>query len=292
LETNIQQWLREGNLGKLDQLVLSGCGDLLLDKKTNNPDTSIFLQELPHLLKTIDSIHKSIKDGDLETIKKLMNSKRLALARNRHGCTPLHTAIIYEQSEIIRFIAAHFPSVLSAPDYNKKTAMHYAAAARDGGHYLKILAKAGADPMAVDNEGRTPDYYRRNAVFDLKLLKERDDDDIEVLQENLLEDAPLEDSPAIASPESVSAYSSGLESGRRMNEENDDLDRNRFERLLQEKLDMPTSDNGLYLARTVAPVLTKALAEVLLKRPANPIGFISDWLIRHNEETDSKHLDL
>uniref|UniRef100_A0A915EIQ7 Uncharacterized protein n=1 Tax=Ditylenchus dipsaci TaxID=166011 RepID=A0A915EIQ7_9BILA len=173
--------------------------------------------------------------------------------------------------------------------------MHYAAAARDGGHYLKILAKAGADPMAVDNEGRTPDYYRRNAVFDLKLLKEREDDDIEVLQENMVEDAPIDESPR--SPESVSAYS-GLDSARRggggavNNEEyNDDVDRNRFERLLQEKLDMPTSDNGLYLARTVAPVLTKALAEVLLKRPANPIGFISEWLIRHSEE-DAKHLDL
>ena len=69
--------------------------------------------------------------------------------------------------------------------------MHYAAAARDGGHYLKILGKAGADPMAVDNvstleeiphrkslfqEGRTPDYYRRNAVLDLKMIKEREDD--------------------------------------------------------------------------------------------------------------------
>lgn len=29
--------------------------------------------------------------------------------------------------------------------------MHYAAATRDGGHYLKILSKAGADPLAVDN---------------------------------------------------------------------------------------------------------------------------------------------
>lgn len=27
---------------------------------------------------------------------------------------------------------------------------------------------------------------------------------------------------------------------------------------------MPSSDNGLYLARTVAPVLTKALAEVYI----------------------------
>lgn len=46
-----------------------------------------------------------------------MISKRLALARDRHGCTPLHTAIIYEQTEIIRFIAANFLLVLNAPDY-------------------------------------------------------------------------------------------------------------------------------------------------------------------------------
>lgn len=53
----------------------------------------------------------------MDTVKRLMVTKRLALARDRHGCTPLHTAIIYEQSEIIRFIAAQFPVVLNAPDY-------------------------------------------------------------------------------------------------------------------------------------------------------------------------------
>ncbi|KAI6235408.1 Ankyrin repeat and Ankyrin repeat-containing domain-containing protein [Aphelenchoides besseyi] len=298
LETNIQQWLREGNLAKLDQLVLSGCGDLLLEKKTNNTEASTFVTELPNLLTTIERIHRATKEGDAETVRQLMTTKRLALARDRHGCTPLHTAIIYEQSEIIRFIAAQFPSVLNAPDYNKRTAMHYAAAARDGGHYLKILGKAGADPMAVDNEGRTPDYYRRNAVFDLKLLKERDDD-FDVLHEQLADDAPAVDSPP--SPESVSMESSGLESDRRENlqhvdtemeldadepedeiDEEEVADRHRFERLLQEKMDIPTSDNGLYLARTVAPVLTKALAEVLLRRPADPIDFISDWLLRYN----------
>lgn len=47
---SIQQWVREGNLAKLDQLVLSGCGDLLLDKKSNNTETGLFLQELPNLL--------------------------------------------------------------------------------------------------------------------------------------------------------------------------------------------------------------------------------------------------
>lgn len=83
---------------------------------------------------------------------------------------------MHEHTDIVRFIAGHFPSVLNAPDYvsheisqpgaplsrcstskvslqNKRTSMHYAAAARDGGHYLKILSKAGADPMAVDNVG-------------------------------------------------------------------------------------------------------------------------------------------
>uniref|UniRef100_A0A1I7SUJ5 ANK_REP_REGION domain-containing protein n=2 Tax=Bursaphelenchus xylophilus TaxID=6326 RepID=A0A1I7SUJ5_BURXY len=306
LETNIQQWMREGNLAKLDQLVLSGCGDLLIDKKANNSDAMAFVNELPGLLDTISQIHKAIKDGDIGTVRRLMTTKRLALARDRHGCTPLHTAIIYEQTEIIRFIAAQFPSVLNAPDYNKRTAMHYAAAARDGGHYLKILGKAGADPMAVDNEGRTPDYYRRNAVFDLKLLKEREDD-FDVLQEHMIDEVNPVDSPP--SPETMSLGSSILDSGRRdigqlaetepeldiddlddpMDDDMENMDRRKFEKLVEDKMDIPTSDNGLYLARTVAPVLTKALAEVLLRRPADPIDFISDWLLRYNEGKDNGH---
>uniref|UniRef100_A0A1I8BXT1 ANK_REP_REGION domain-containing protein n=1 Tax=Meloidogyne hapla TaxID=6305 RepID=A0A1I8BXT1_MELHA len=329
LETNIQQWLREGNLAKLDQLVMSGCGDLVLDKKSNNPEAQIFLKELPSLLSNIDSIHREIREGGIETIKQLITNKRLALARDKHGCTPLHTAIIHEQTEIIRFLAANFPLVLNAPDYNKRTAMHYAAAARDGGHYLKILGKAGADPMAVDNEGRTPDYYRRNAVFDLKLLKERDVEELgadallsksvvsEDTKNNYNEEfvqqhGDFPDSPS-ESADLLSLHSSGVDTGRKGLEkvgrdggefiddgellefdgngedgidDGEDAEKNRFEHLLHERLGMPTSDNGLYLARTVAPVLTKALAEVLLRRPANPIGFISDWLVKYTEETE------
>uniref|UniRef100_A0A914GVW4 Uncharacterized protein n=1 Tax=Globodera rostochiensis TaxID=31243 RepID=A0A914GVW4_GLORO len=289
LESNIQQWLREGNLAKLDQLVLSGCGDLLLDKKTANPEAHLFLKELSNLLKTIDAIHKAVKEGQLVPMKGLMTGKRLALARDRHGCTPLHTAIIHEQTEIIRFIAATYPTVLNAPDYNKRTAMHYAAAARDGGHYLKILGKAGADPMAVDNEGRTPDYYRRNAVFDLKLMKERDVEEVP-LEDGVMPQhghVPPDDHGWESPAESFSPQSSGVDTGRRDgDDEEEDLEKRRFERLLHEKLDMPTSDNGLYLARTVAPVLTKALAEVLLRRPANPVGFISEWLVRYIEAGD------
>ncbi|VBB34297.1 unnamed protein product, partial [Acanthocheilonema viteae] len=142
LQSNIHQWLRDGNIGKLEQLVLSGCGDLLFGHTTNNTNSKTFLDYLNTYLDKIGEIHEVIKKGDLKRVKELINSKKLAVARNRLGHTPLHTAIIYEQTEIIRYIASSFKSALNASDYNKRTPMHYAAATRDGGHYMKILIKA------------------------------------------------------------------------------------------------------------------------------------------------------
>ncbi|KAK6741808.1 hypothetical protein RB195_009591 [Necator americanus] len=280
LESSIQQWLRDGQLAKLEQLVLSGCGDLLQNRNGTNPETVKFLENLPEYMSKIDGIHKAIKEGDLEKVKSIMTSKKLAIARDRFGCTPLHAAVVHEHTEIVRYIAGHFPSVLNAPDYNKRTSMHYAAAARDGGHYLKILGKAGADPMAVDNEGRTPDYYRRNAVIDLKMIKERDEE-YDLMNEEMLEDGQMIDSPG--SGESGSESGSVIDSAR-VHDDDDDTDRHRFERMVHGRTDLPTSENGIYLARTVAPVLTKALAEVLLRRPADPIGFISDYLQKYHSE--------
>lgn len=75
-----------------------------------------------------------------------------------------------------------------------RTPLHYAAATKDGGHYLKILGKAGADPMLTDNEGRNCDYYRRNTVFDLKQLKERDDE-FDMFQEKVTIVVPPDSSP-------------------------------------------------------------------------------------------------
>ncbi|KAL6727776.1 hypothetical protein Aduo_009624 [Ancylostoma duodenale] len=279
LESSIQQWLRDGQLAKLEQLVLSGCGDLLQNRSGSNPETTKFLENLPEYMSKIEGIHRAIKEGDLEKVKSLMTSKKLAIARDRFGCTPLHAAVVHEHTEIVRYIAGHFPSVLNAPDYNKRTSMHYAAAARDGGHYLKILGKAGADPMAVDNEGRTPDYYRRNAVIDLKMIKERDEE-YDMMSEEMLEEGPM-----LESPDGVeSGTESSVTDSARPQEDDDELDRHRFERMLHGRTDLPTSENGIYLARTVAPVLTKALAEVLLRRPADPVGFISDYLQKYHRE--------
>ncbi|VDO65580.1 unnamed protein product [Onchocerca flexuosa] len=55
LKSNIRRWLRDGNIGKLEQLVLSGCGDLLSGHTVNNSDSKNFLGYLNNYLVIIAS---------------------------------------------------------------------------------------------------------------------------------------------------------------------------------------------------------------------------------------------
>lgn len=45
-------------------------------------------------------------------------------------------------------------------------------------------------------------------------------------------------------------------------DDDEDVDRRKFEKFVQERIDIPLTDNGLYLTRTVLPQLTNALVEV------------------------------
>lgn len=53
----------------------------------------------------------------------------------------------------------------------------------------------------------------------------------------------------------------------------------------------PTSENGKFLAQTVGVPLTKALAEAVIRRPADPIGFISEYLYDYYKETQVTRLE-
>jgi hypothetical protein len=72
-------------LAKLDQLVMSGCADLLMEKKSSNPDAQLFLRELPELIGTIEQIHRAVKEGRLEIVKQLMTTKRLVSGKCTEG---------------------------------------------------------------------------------------------------------------------------------------------------------------------------------------------------------------
>jgi hypothetical protein len=43
--------------------------------------------------------------------------------------------------------------------------LHYAAANRHGGHFVKMLQKCGADAFIEDKNGHTPFYYRTNQML-------------------------------------------------------------------------------------------------------------------------------
>ncbi len=65
----------------------------------------------------IDNIHKAVREGDMREFKQLVDRRKLAMARDRKGCTPLHDAIVYEQTDVVRYIASNYSTVLNAPDY-------------------------------------------------------------------------------------------------------------------------------------------------------------------------------
>lgn len=142
-------------------------------------------------------------------------------------------------------------------------------------------------------EGRTPDYYRRNpGILDLKLIRERDQDitDVLVLTEHMFEDtgdferldSRLSDAESVMTTFSSQRGRSGTSRpvvgtvNATIDDDVDDAARTAFEAVLNERVEahlrmtdrrtLPATENGLYLARTVGPILTKALAEVLFNR--------------------------
>jgi hypothetical protein len=44
-------------------------------------------------------------------------TRKLAMARDRKGATPLHDAVLYAQTEVLRHMAQHYPHVLNCLDY-------------------------------------------------------------------------------------------------------------------------------------------------------------------------------
>lgn len=113
-------WLIEGDLKKLEQVLLDGRGHLLLDKTSENEAVREFLQgvskyqvsfrceehlhyELQQQCKVqictvnscalkfiyiqskIDAIHKAVEEGDLRRVQSLIDREQLATARDRYG---------------------------------------------------------------------------------------------------------------------------------------------------------------------------------------------------------------
>jgi len=61
--------------------------------------------------------HKAVREGDLKALEQSLENKKMVLARDRKGATPLHDAILYQQTEIVRHLVTAFPHIINATDY-------------------------------------------------------------------------------------------------------------------------------------------------------------------------------
>ncbi|XP_075237843.1 uncharacterized protein LOC142334060 [Lycorma delicatula] len=81
----IRQWLRAGEIDKLEQIVLEGQGHKLLGQHSPDPNVRRFLKAVPAYLALIDMLHESVTRGhllDLQTLLKIDNDNTNKASNN------------------------------------------------------------------------------------------------------------------------------------------------------------------------------------------------------------------
>lgn len=73
------------------------------------------ISDLPFQEK-IDTIHEQVIRGSLRSVRKMLDKKGWATARDHYGHTPLHKAVMANQDEILRFIVQTYPDLLDERD--------------------------------------------------------------------------------------------------------------------------------------------------------------------------------
>ncbi|KAG8192459.1 hypothetical protein JTE90_017989 [Oedothorax gibbosus] len=158
-KSQIREIISDGDVGALEDLVLQGQGDRLLGETSVIPKVQSFLNIVPMYMERIYDVHRAVMRDQLEHVVILLENRKLALARDQLGATPLHKAVWFGHYKIAHFISHHFEETLNAIDLEGRTALHYAAALKDNKNMYGILIEAGANKGIYDNKGKTADYY-------------------------------------------------------------------------------------------------------------------------------------
>ncbi|CAL1290936.1 unnamed protein product [Larinioides sclopetarius] len=155
----IREMLANGSLESLEELVLQGHGDRLLGETAVNPMVRDFIQMVPIYMERIYEIHRAVARGRLRDVQTLLDRKKLALARDPLGATPLHKAVMYGHRDVAEYIAMNFPLSKDAKDLDGRTPLHYAAGLKDNHEMYNTLIAFSANPLVLDYKGKTAEYY-------------------------------------------------------------------------------------------------------------------------------------
>ena len=63
-----------------------------------------------------DWLFRAVRAGACGHVRRHLDEPRLAEARDRHGRTPLHAAVLWEHADIVRLITSKFPYIVHRGD--------------------------------------------------------------------------------------------------------------------------------------------------------------------------------
>ncbi|KAH9370886.1 hypothetical protein HPB48_020709 [Haemaphysalis longicornis] len=153
----------KGDPAEIRELILEGHGRHLLGRTSWNEEVRHLLKGLPQFLHQVSDVHDSISRGDVERLKELAASDaQLLRARSDLGCHPIHAAIEARQLEAARLILEAFPAAINLKAPHGRNPLHLAALRRDPEMY-KFLVESGADPRALDQKGKTAEFYLKSS---------------------------------------------------------------------------------------------------------------------------------
>ncbi|KAB0795470.1 hypothetical protein PPYR_12309 [Photinus pyralis] len=163
----IKQLIRNGDIEKLQNLVIEGQGKRLIGGYSADYKTRAFLKTVPNTISKINLLHDAVNSGRLEELEALLDEepdrRRLILAKDDAGVCLLHKAVYYNLTDIIKWIIANYPQAATSKDSEGRTPCHYTPACKEPEAIQKLLTNAGADISAVDNKQRTTQYYMSHA---------------------------------------------------------------------------------------------------------------------------------
>ena len=86
--------------------LVNGYADLLLGRahQVDDADANGFLELLPQYQAKIRAIHQAIENDNLRAVKALTDRKKLALCRDNRGLAPLHKAIVFNRTDIAKYL--------------------------------------------------------------------------------------------------------------------------------------------------------------------------------------------
>ncbi|KAI5711045.1 hypothetical protein M8J75_013608 [Diaphorina citri] len=164
----MRQWLRLGQISKLEQILFHGQGHKLLTEHSSNPRTLRFLKAVPQYMAKINKVHEIVTKGDLKELQNLLkptgkvDNTKLLTSKDVCGEGLLHKAVCRGYFELIQWLLNTCPGIVHVKDKFDRTALHYAPLCPDPDLAWTTLIQAGVNPKCKDKFGKMAKFYMDN----------------------------------------------------------------------------------------------------------------------------------